>query len=131
MCRQEWAGVSSCWLYICWCVCVCVWRGMSSKNSDSSFAKTLVSMSSVSYCMHPPCSLLSVTGKHNVPSSKSCTFVMTDYQTHIDMTLLTWYEVYKLTLKLGHKVMQCPVWHGLFIVFILYYITSCSSCNHR
>lgn len=111
--------------------CFYVATAMSSKNYESSFAKTSASMSSVSYCMYPPCSLLYVTGKHNVPSSKFCTFLMTDSQTHIEITLLTWYEVYKLILKLGHKVMQCPAWHGLYIAFILYYITSCSSCHHR
>jgi hypothetical protein len=113
------------------CVCVCVWTGMSSKNSDSSFAKTSAWISPVSYCMNPPCSLLYVSAKHNVPSSKSCTFVTTDNQTHIEMTLLTLYEVYNLILKLGHKVMQYPVWHGLYTACILYYITSYSRCHHR
>jgi hypothetical protein len=72
-------------------------------------------MSSVSRCMHTPCSLLKVPGEGKFQSSELRSFVMVAHRTHVGAIYLTRYEVWNLILKLRHSRLTLfivPTKHG-------------------
>jgi hypothetical protein len=66
-------------------------------------------MSPASRCMHPPGSLLKVTGKGKVQSFKTRNFETAANRTHFGRIYLIRYEVRNLIMNLSHKIIGHPV----------------------